>query len=358
MECRATVQPGPDFGIAVPTSDSAAAAFMPAIAAREGAVVIVWQETLPEGNRVAYSVVSDGCVGALHHVRDDYANPRRPDVVATASGFVLAYEAREAPRPLIRFITLDPAGGLLSPPETISAPGQVGSRVRLAASGEDVVFSWTSATEHYVARRGPVETLAATPVGTVLEAPGLINFPRIGLAADGTIYLVYRDGGPSSVDYEVLLSRREVGGAFSRPINVSETSGLMSDDMDLAVEPDGTVRVVWVEQDKDQPQTFEVVHTTVRPGDRVRRAVRLQALGLAAFMPNVTRGQATVWQVGSVSSGRLFFSPGPGAPVQHILPEYRGAMVAIESDEAGDLHLAFIDVEGGRRLRYAWRRTR
>jgi len=235
-ECYATVEPGPDFGVPTVLSDPRVAAFMPAVAVSGDRVFIAWQETSRKENRVAWAVAVDGCVGPVRRVEDSLPNPRRPAVAATASGWVLAYEAQNTPMPLIRAVRLDDSGRVTRPPVTVSEPGQVASRVQVAAHGDDVVFSWTNVLEHYVARRGPVEEFAPTRVGTRLSSAGLLAYPKVAVDANGTIFLAYRDGGPERTDLEVRLLSRKVGEPFSKSINVSKSRGLMSDDVTMAVE--------------------------------------------------------------------------------------------------------------------------
>lgn len=356
-ECAARAEPGSDFGRPVGLSDPLSTAFMPAMAALGNRVLIAWQETGRGGSRIAYALAIDGCAGAVQYVEENLRNPRRPAVAATTSGWVLAYEAREPPRPMVRAVRLDADGRVASGPETISAQGAVASRVRVAARGDDVVFAWTDVRGHHVARRGPVEELPATAVGTQLVSAGLINFPRVAIDDEGTIFLAFRDGGPQRTDFEIRLVTRRVGEPFSEPWNVSRSKGLMSDDVAMAIEPDGRLRLVWVEQDHERPETFEVVHATVDSSLGVTEPTRFGALGLASFKPSVAPGLATVWQAGTVRSGRLYFADGARPPVR-ILGDTLGGMTSLCADGTGDLHLAFVDLADPPRLRYAWRPSR
>jgi hypothetical protein len=226
----------------------------------------------------------------------------------------------------------------------------------VAARGDDVVYAWTDVVGHHVARRGPVEILAPTAVGTRLAAAGLVNFPRIAIGDSGTVFLAYRDGGPERTDYEVRLVTKRVGEPFSAPLNVSRSKGLMSDDVALAVEPDGRLRMVWVEQDGARPEDFEVVHATLDGARKPLAPERFGTLGLASFKPSVAPGLATVWQAGTVRSGQLYFADGPVAPAP-ILPHLQGGMATLAADARGDLHLAFVDLASPPRLRYCWRRS-
>ncbi|MDX1644245.1 MAG: hypothetical protein R3244_07810, partial [Thermoanaerobaculia bacterium] len=295
LECTHEIPPSRDFAETVRISHPAATAFMPASAERDGTVLLVWQETTRSGARVAYARVRQGCIEPAHWIEDPLPNPRRPAVAATASGWVVAYEVQDPPEPIVRAVELDPSGGVVQGPVTVSEPGRVGSRVRLAAFGDDVVFAWTDVANHWIARRGPVEEFSARQVGTELEAPGLVNFPRVLVDGDGRIYLAYRDGGPERTDYEILVVVREVGEEFGEPLNLSRSSGLMSDDVALWLQDDVDVGLVWVEQDDERAETFEVVHATLSSALEIGEPQRFGSLGMASFKPSVTTGFATVW---------------------------------------------------------------
>jgi hypothetical protein len=352
--CEASVVAAEDFGDALVLSSPSAAAFMPALATLGDRVLIAWQETDSARNRVAYAIAREGCVGSVRYVEDPMANPRSPAVAATASGWVLAYEARETPRPLVRSIRLAEDGSVVSGPQTISAPGAVASRVRVAASGDDVVYAWTDVFGHHFARTGPVEQLAPTAVGVRLQAAGLVNFPRVAVDPQGTVYLAYRDGGPERTDFEIRLLIRPPGRPFSSPVNVSRSHGLMSDDVAIVVEPDGRLRLAWVEQDDERPEAFEVVHATVDHDLVISRPERFGTLGAASFKPALVGGPFAVWQVGTARSGRLYFADGLGTPV-HIQTELTGGMASLAADSRGALHLAYVDTQDPPRLRYTAR---
>lgn len=354
--CRLEVKAVPDFASPVALSEADSAAFMPAVAERGDTVLVTWQETDRTESRVAWALVEEGCVGPTHYAEDSLPNPRRPSVAATASGWVLAYEARDPPEPVVRAVDLDLSGEPVASPQTVSEPGRVASRVRVAARGDDVVFAWTDVESHWITRRGPVERVPPTPVGGALEAPGLINFPRVLIDGAGRIYLSYRDGGPQRTDFEVYLTVKEVGSPFGEPVNVSRSSGLMSDDVTLALEEDGDVAVVWVEQDDQHPEAFEVVHSLLSPEGEPTEPQPFGRLGLPSFRPSVTRGLATVWHAGSPRSGYLFFATESAEP-RRIVPELLGGQAALVADDDGDLHLAFVDTASPSRLRYAWMRT-
>lgn len=354
--CAHRIDPSAEFAHTERISNPVATAFMPAMAALDGTVLLVWQETTRSGARVAYALVRQGCIEPPRWIDDPLPNPRRPAVAATASGWVIAYEVQDPPEPIVRSVELDPSGDLIEGPETVSEPGRVASRVRVAAFGDDVVFAWTDVASHWIARRGPVEALSPAQVGTELEAPGLVNFPRVLVDADGRIYLAYRDGGPERTDYEIRMVVREVGEEFGEPLDLSRSRGLMSDDVALWLQDDGDVGLVWVEQDDERPEAFEVVHATLSSALEIGEPQRFGSLGLASFRPSVTAGFATVWHAGTVRSGQLYFAHGR-VPPRRIAPSLLGGQTALVADAAGDLHLAFVDTGEPPAVRYGWIRS-
>ncbi|MEE8526293.1 MAG: hypothetical protein V3T72_20345, partial [Thermoanaerobaculia bacterium] len=123
----------------------------------------------------------------------------------------------------------------------------------------------------------------------------------------------------------------------------------------LAVEPDGRLRLVWVEQNKKRPDFFGVVHATFDRSDGGGAAARFGSRILQSAKPSVTTGLATAWQTG-LRAGALFFAPGPSPPTR-ILPKFMGSALVLVGDLAESLHLAFVDDGRPSRLRYAWRRV-
>ncbi|MDX1644749.1 MAG: hypothetical protein R3244_10375, partial [Thermoanaerobaculia bacterium] len=119
---------------------------------------------------------------------------------------------------------------------------------------------------------------------------------------------------------------------------------------------DGDVGLVWVEQDDERPETFEVVHATLSSKLEIGEPQRFGSLGMASFRPSVTAGFATVWHAGTVRSGQLFFAPGRVAP-RRIVPSLLGGQTSLLVDSTGALHLAFVDTGEPPAVRYGWMRT-
>ena len=157
-------------------------------------------------------------------------------------------------------------------------------------------------------------TVAATPVGTTLLAQGQLNFPRIALTSTGELLLAYRDGGTDTTDWDVLLVAKSPGAAFGAPVDVSNTPGLLSDDISLAVEPDDTLDLVWVDQDPIDVNSFEVDHATRTAAGVVSPIDRFGTQGLWAWTPSAIAGMTAVWHTGAGAGGQLWLAAGGGAP--------------------------------------------
>src|SRR5260221_4415677 len=92
----------------VTVSEPANASFVPAIAARGTRVVIAWHD-FPAGggaSRVVTRTITDGTLGPIVPIVETLTGPKRPTIAATASGFVLAWDAVGTTN-VIRAIDLD-----------------------------------------------------------------------------------------------------------------------------------------------------------------------------------------------------------------------------------------------------------
>jgi hypothetical protein len=82
--------------------------------------------------------------------------------------------------------------------------------------------------------------VVGTYAGTALFANGDIV---LAVAPDGTVHVLFVD--ESSGDNEIYHRFKPAGGAWSPPQNISQTPGTRSDMPEVAVGPDGTVHAVW-----------------------------------------------------------------------------------------------------------------
>jgi hypothetical protein len=359
--CWATAQGGLPFGDPVPLSDGQSAAFTPTVAARPGRALIAWHEAFGGGSRILYSVIVDGCVETPTLLVDSASNPKLPAAVATASGFALAYQADEGGAPSARLVRLSPDGAIVGGPELVSGAGQPAWFPRAAADGDDIAVAWTDGGAHHFARRGPVETVAATPVGTALLSKVLPNYPRIAIGAAGRLYVVYRDGGTEAKDWDVLVVDRPLGGVFSAPRNLSQSPGLLSDDPAIAASPDGGVDVAWIEQDPGVVTAFEATYAHVT-SSALGAPMRWASQGNMAWTPAIAAavpGAASppvpiaAWNLGASGVGEIYFADGLGAPV-HLFPALTGSAVAIARGGSAEVHLGFTALTDGSTPKRVW----
>jgi len=348
IACVATVAPGAPgepFGAPVMVSDATRASDVPSMAVRGDRVLFAWQEFDDMGVvHVVYALAESGCVGARTSLDDTFAPARRPAVAATGAGWVIAYAATDAAAgvDVLRALEVDAAGVPRAPAETLSAPGSYAAWPHAASWGDDEAFAWTDGSAHWFAIRGPRETVPAALVGTTLQSTGLLNYPRIALAPDGTLHLAYRDGGASAVEWDALLVTRPPGGTFGAPVNVSNSAGLGTDSQDVFMEPDGTLDVVYADQDPANICDFVVRHATRDPSGAVSAPVTYAGQpATQAWGPVVGPGLAAVWSTGAGPSGPLYYTDG-SAPAASFLPGTTGRSPDFAVGEAGTRHLVYV----------------
>jgi hypothetical protein len=343
-----------DFTAPVTLSTDGLQGFSPSVAARDGEALVAWHEFGDAGAYVAYTRVVAGVPGSTQTLSDPYTPKLRPWVAATDAGYVVAYQANDGTEDVVRAVELDATGAVTAGPDTISAAGQSAAMPHVAAAAGEEVFAWTDGTAHSYAMRGGGETVAATPVGTTLAAQGLLNFPRVAIDASGNVFLAYRDGGSSSSDWDVLLVTRPSGGSFGAPVDVSNSPGLLSDDISLAMEDDGTLDLAWVDQNALDVNTFEVMYATRSPQGVVSPSAYYGLQGLWTWTPSVTRGLVCVWNAGSTGTGP-FYVASPTSPPAPLLAPETGNMPSLARETGGALDLAWDESTTPRRVRYARR---
>jgi hypothetical protein len=312
---------------------------------------VAWHEFVDGGAQVRYVVVQNGVPGSPRSVPDSYARQVQPSGAATAGGYLLAYLASDGARDVVRAVDLDVNGAPVAGPDTITAPGASGSVPKVAAFGSQEAFAWIGAQGHHVALRGP-ETLGPTAVGTTLASPTLLNVPRIALDANGTLFVAYRDGGTQPTDWDVLLVTRPARGAFGAVVNVSKSPGSTSDDVAVALEPDGSLDIVWVEQDAIDPRFFEVSYSVRSPSGALTAPARFGNQGAMMWMPAVVPGLRVAWNGGGGGVGPLF-SARPGAAPAPLLPALAGNQISASTGTTGLIDLAFVENTQPRRITYA-----
>ncbi|HVY46517.1 MAG TPA: hypothetical protein VHB21_11590 [Minicystis sp.] len=343
----------PSFGAPAPLSDPTSQAFVPVLAVHGGSTLVAWHE-FPMGassSQVMISIVTGGEPGPATPLADPFAGPKNPWVAPTSSGFVVAYQANDGQTDVVRAVEIDDAGVVTRGPDTISTPGSEAAMPRVAAAGAEEAFSWTDGQKHSFAMRGPLETVPGSDVGTTLLSQGILNFPRIALHEDGSLDLAYRDGGSDTTDWDVLLVVRPPGAAFGAPADVSKSPGLLSDDIALALEQDGTLDLAWVDQDGSNVDAFEVDWATRSPAGSISSAHRYGTQGLWAWAPSVVPGGASVWTTSTGAKGPFWFGAA-GLPPTSILSGSQGSHPSLARDAQGAFHLAYADDAAPARIRY------
>jgi hypothetical protein len=254
---------------------------------------------------------------------------------------------------VVRSIMLGPDGAVSAGPETITLPGATGFMPQVTAAGDDVAYAWTMGSAHHFARRGALETVAATAVGTTLITQTILNYPRIALDSSGVLYLAYRDGGTSSIDWDVRLLVRPKGGSFGGAVNVSSTPGKVSDDIALTLEADGTLDIAWVEQNAADSSSFDVTYTQRLASGSYSPRQRFQQ-GLWAWAPSIVPGLGVAWRSGQGAAGPLYFGGPAQAPLQIMAPDL-ASVPHLARAPGGALHLVYDDARTPRRVQYARR---
>ncbi|HEV8320495.1 MAG TPA: hypothetical protein VG389_02700 [Myxococcota bacterium] len=352
--CRETAAAGAPFGAPLLVSDPTHASFVPATAAHGARVLFAWHEfDAASVAHVVFSLAQEGCVGPITTLPDPYAPARRPAVAATTAGWVVAYEASDGTTDVIRAFELDADGNVLAGPDTVSTPGLFGDWVDVDARGDDEAFAWTDGSAHYFAMRGPRETVAAGLVGTTLVSTGLLNYPRIALAGDGTLHLAWRDGGVQAIDWDVLVVTRPAGGPFGAPVDVSQSPGYGSDSMDAYVEGDGTLDLVWAEQDPANVSAYEAAYATRSAAGVWTAPARYGPQGDQIWTPSVASGLAAVWNTNTAAAGPLYFASGP-VPAALVFAGTSGRTPVLALSPDGTRHLVFATPGPPAQIFYAW----
>ena len=152
----------------------------------------------------------------------------------------------------------------------------------LVVDREGALVAWMAPEGHdnvvYVARPGG-ERVRVNPAGT--SGDSLHQAPGLALGADGEIYVTWASRRPTPANglfaSDLQLSRSVDGGkTFGAPLRVTDDTPTSHSFEGLAVAPDGTVLVAWIEaQPGERPQTH--LARIVDGGRRVERTLRLDA---------------------------------------------------------------------------------
>jgi hypothetical protein len=236
--------------------------------------------------------------------------------------------------PLLLALAL-PGAGAPAPPrrvELVHPPGGHDVHVSAPALAVDAggrpIVAWSTSghggnTVH-VARPGddspPVRVSpAGTSVDSLHQAPGLAVGPG------GEVYVTWSAAKPRPDGVlfasDLYLSRSLDGGrTFEPPLRVNDDRPISHSFEDLAVAPDGTVLIGWIDSRDGQPQTATYVARVADRGARLERVTRLEG------------GETCVCCRVSVSAG-----PGEAAAVlwRKVFPGDIRDMVLSRSSDGG-----------------------
>lgn len=323
-----------------------------AVAVRDDTLVVAWNEVEERGSwGVWLAAVRDSRPRPSIRIDEALERPRRPAVVATGHGFLVAWEAEAAHGTVVRAAELDSNLHVTRPPWTVSAPGKVAARVSVAAAGDDLAFAWTGPDGFRVSRTGAVESFGPTVVGHSLQSPGLTTPPHLELTEDGRMLLAWIDGGPESYNRDVLVSERKTGGSFTSPVNVSRSPDLLSIDLDTYLDRDGALNLAWIQQVPDRVDRFAVARARRLPDGTVTEPRLVRDQRPAAWRPQVGAGLRVVWHSGGSRAGRALTAgpspfPTPLVPSRHVralsIAPDGAAFVFVDDRAPGAVHLRWL----------------
>lgn len=171
------------------------------------------------------------------------------DVAVDGQGNAIAtwIQADVWEREVIRAATRAP-GGPWSGAVTIADDEEekFGLKVRANAAGDAAIAWFGSMSGSHVVR------VATRPAGGAWEEPvaltdleGNARNPDLAVAADGEVTVVWTERESSSV-WRIRAAVRPAGGEWEEPVVLSDSEG-KADSPHLAVAPDGSLTVVWIQ---------------------------------------------------------------------------------------------------------------
>jgi hypothetical protein len=181
-----------------------------------------------------------------------------------------------APAPPARLELTHPAGGH---EVHVSAPA-----VAPGVDGRPLV-AWIAASAHantvLAARPGEGgEPVRVSPAGTSVDS--LHQAPGLAVGPGGELYVTWSSSKPKPEGAlfasDLYLARSLDGGrTFEAPLRINDDRPIAHSFEDLAVAPDGTVLVAWIDSRDGAGQTATYVARVVERGSRVARVTRLPA---------------------------------------------------------------------------------
>ncbi len=169
-------------------------------------------------------------------------------------------------------------------------PGRVAS-TSLESTHPAILFSGTVPLMFWTENNANQVFTIYQKTGTLIETavPGIllpIPRPSVARAADGTLHMVLADQGASGQPGDIFYTRRPVGGGWLTATVIFTHTLLGSMDPRIAVDPRGTLHVVWRE-------------TVALPGDEIRYMTgTVDAGGAVTWSPSVTASNVVslAWQ--------------------------------------------------------------
>lgn len=198
-----------------------------------------------------------------------------------------------------------PPDGTFGPPVQLSPSDGFSPDVTVAPDGTATVV-WNQYTD--IDTFAQVVRASTQPPGGAFGAPvdlseagqTVLGGPRVAVAADGATTAIW-DGYNGTVS-SVHANTRLPGGAFGAPVTLDADSGTVIPYADVAVAPDGTTTVVWVDENSAAPSAGQgIIRASIRaPGDAFGAPVDLSDPAQWATLPQVAAAPdgttAAVWE--------------------------------------------------------------
>ncbi len=172
--------------------------------------------------------------------------------------------------------------------------------------------------------------------------------PDVAVGPDGTAHVVWQECCPNS--YEIFYATRSPGGAWSTPVNISQ-SGTSDNSPAIAVDPSGGVHVVW-EQCCDY--LYGLFYVTKPAGGQWSSRVKLPSY-YRAYDPDIAVDGSgalhVVWRDdGYCNYATVYASKAPGGAWSGLTPLSSCTNTAnptIAAEKGGTVHVAWQDSSPG-----------
>jgi len=190
----------------------------------------------------------------------------------------------------------------------------------------------------------------AQDTGLPFVQAAFLDTIRIACDSAGTLHAVWFDGASSLT--EIYHAARPPGGPWGAPENVSMSPNDRSDEPAIAVAPDDTLHVVWVEQDPVTGNSFDIAYSSRAPAGAWTPQVNVSQQYAAAFWPAVAVGADGVariaWQIDAGLPLDIYFVAAPGGTPINISqsPASASQRAALALDVAGEVLLAWQENTG------------